>query len=42
MSFTFEAPGADPVPKQTPEECIVMFLDICSDNISDHIIDADI
>ena len=28
--------------KQTAEECIVVFLDICSANIADHIIDADI
>ena len=30
------------IPKQTAEECIVVFLDICSANIADHIIDADI
>ena len=30
------------LPKQTTEECIVVFLDICSANISYHIIDADI
>ena len=29
-------------PKQTAEECIVVFLDIRSANIADHIIDADI
>ena len=29
-------------PKQTVEECIVMFLDIRSANIADHIIYADI
>ena len=28
--------------KQTAEECIVVFLYICSANIVDHIIDADI
>ena len=28
--------------KQTSKECIVVFLDIRSDNIADHIIDADI
>ena len=30
------------IPKQTAEECIFVFLNICSANISDHIIDADI
>ena len=30
------------LPKQTAEDCIVVFLDICSANIVDHIIDADI
>ena len=30
------------LPKQTAEECIVVLLDIHSDNIADHIIDADI
>ena len=30
------------LPKQTAEECIVVFLDIHSANISDNIIDADI
>ena len=30
------------LPKKTAEECIVVFLDICSANIADHIIDADI
>ena len=29
-------------PKQTTEECTVVFLDIRSANIADHIIDADI
>ena len=29
------------ISKQTPEECIVVFIDICSANIADHIIDAD-
>ena len=29
------------LPKQTAEECIVVFLDICSANIADHIIDTD-
>ena len=29
-------------PKQRAEECIVVFLDICSANIADHIIYADI
>ena len=28
--------------KKMAEECIVLFLDICSSNIADHIIDADI
>ena len=30
------------LPKQTAEECIVLFLNIHSDNIADHIIDAGI
>ena len=30
------------LPKQTYEECIVVFLDIRSADIADHIIDADI
>ena len=30
------------LPKQMAEECIFVFLDICSANIADHIIDADI
>ena len=30
------------LPKQTTEDCIVMFLNICSANIADHIIDKDI
>ena len=30
------------IPKQTAEECIVVFLNILSANIADHIIDADI
>ena len=30
------------LPKKTAEGCIVLFLDIRSANISDHIIDADI
>ena len=30
------------LPKQTDEECIVVFLNICSANIADHIIDVDI
>ena len=30
------------LPKQTAEECIVVFLNSCSANIADHIIDADI
>ena len=30
------------LPKQTADEWIVVFLDICSANIADHIIDADI
>ena len=30
------------LPKQTAEECIVVFLDICSADIADNIIDADI
>ena len=30
------------LPKKTAEECIVVFLDIWSANIVDHIIDADI
>ena len=30
------------LPKQTAEECIVVFLDIHSANIADNIIDADI
>ena len=30
------------LPKQTVEDCIVVFLDICSAKIADHIIDADI
>ena len=42
MSSTSEAPGEDPASKKTTEECIVVFLDICSANIADHIIDADI
>ena len=30
------------IPKQIYEKCIVLFLDIFSANIADHIIDADI
>ena len=30
------------LPKQMSEEYIVVFLDICSSNIADHTIDADI
>ena len=30
------------LPEQTAEECIVVFLNICSANMTDHIIDADI
>ena len=29
------------LPKQTTEKCMVVFLEICSANIADHIIDAD-
>ena len=42
MSSTSEAPGEDVASKKTTEECIVVFLDICSANIADHINDADI
>ena len=30
------------IPKQTAEECIVVFLNSCSANIAEYIIDADI
>ena len=30
------------LPEQMAEECIVVFLNICSANMTDHIIDADI
>ena len=42
MSSFSEAPCTYPASKKTDEEGIVVFLNICSANIADHVIDADI